>query len=67
MPGGRKAIPFKGGLGGGIHFRVSSTVLRKSVPKLDMERAVSEQIDKLEQVLAAAYALSEFSHVMQSA
>jgi hypothetical protein len=46
--------------------RGGSTVLRKRVPKLDMERAVSEQIDELEQVLTAAYALSAFSRVIQS-
>jgi hypothetical protein len=46
--------------------RGGSTVLRKIVPKLDMERAIAEQIEDLEQVLAAAYSLSAFSRIMQS-
>jgi hypothetical protein len=45
--------------------RGGSTVLRKIVPKLDMERAIAEQIEDLEQVLAAAYSLSAFSRIMQ--
>lgn len=46
--------------------RRGSTVLRKIVPKLDMKRAIAEQIEDLEQVFAAAYSLSAFSRVMQS-
>ena len=37
--------------------RGKSTVLRKTVPRLDMERPVADQLNELEQVLAAAYSL----------
>lgn len=47
--------------------RGGSTVLRKRVPKLNMERRIADQIDELEQVLAAAYDLSAFSRIMKSA
>jgi hypothetical protein len=45
--------------------RGGSTVLRKRVPKLDMEHAIAEQADVLEQVLAAVHSLSAFSRIMQ--
>ncbi|MBN8955709.1 MAG: hypothetical protein J0H17_03820 [Rhizobiales bacterium] len=45
--------------------RGGSTVLRKSVPRLDMKRPVADQLELLEQVLAAAYALSLYSRLMQ--
>lgn len=44
--------------------RGGSTVLRRVVPKLDMERPLAEQIENLEQVLAAAYSLSTYCRVM---
>ena len=40
--------------------RGGSAILRTRVPKLDMERTIEEQADKLERVLAAAYSLTAF-------
>lgn len=45
--------------------RGGSSVLRKLVPKLDMEQPIGCQLDVLEQVLAAAYDLSSYSRLMQ--
>lgn len=40
-----------------------STVLRKSVPRLDMNLSLSEQIIQFEEIISAAYKLSEYSDI----
>jgi hypothetical protein len=46
--------------------RGGSTVLRKAVPKLDMERPVADQLNELEQVFAAAYSLLAYRAIMRA-
>ena len=42
-----------------------SAVLRKIVPRLDMDRPLADQLDRFEQVLATALQLAEFRHILR--